>query len=58
MIKFLKNLVKDNKKTDIEKYLEGSVDIYDLENRIRLMDKGQAPFQIYERNYSRTYMQS
>lgn len=56
MFKIMKKYFTVTNESKIEKYLEESVDMVDLENRIRQLDRGQAPFQVYERNYYRNYM--
>lgn len=44
---FLRNaFTAKTEKNRIDEYLADSADLVDLENRIRLMDRGQAPWQI------------
>lgn len=43
---FKKMLVTKNEKDRINEYLSDSSDLTDLENRIRRIDRGQAPWQL------------
>ena len=53
---YIKRFFNHVKKSQAELYLEDAADMIDLENRIRLLDRGQAPFQVYERNYQNIYL--
>lgn len=55
-INYIKKFFNTTHKSKMEQYLEESVDMVDLENRIRQLDRGQAPFQIYERNYQNIFV--
>lgn len=45
MRKFIKSLF--DKRSDEERYLANAHDIYDLENRQQMLNRGEAPFQKY-----------
>lgn len=47
MLNLLKSLF-DNR-SDEERYLARAQDIYDLENRQKMLNRGEAPFQKYNR---------
>ncbi len=47
MLNFIKSLF-DNR-SDEERYLSRAHDIYDLENRQRMLNRGDAPFQKYNK---------
>lgn len=47
MLKLIKSLF-DNR-SDEERYLANAHDIYDLENRQRMLNRGDAPFQKYNK---------
>lgn len=54
MIKKLLNwLVKDDHKRMEEAYYANSTDLVDLERRMRLVSRGQAPWQIAARNLAK-----
>jgi uncharacterized protein YjiS (DUF1127 family) len=50
---FFKNLFKvKTEKNKIEEYLADSANLVDLENRLKDVDRGQAPWQLRARNYA------
>lgn len=50
---FFKNLFKvKTEKNKIEEYLADSANLVDLENRLRNVDRGQAPWQLRARNFA------
>jgi hypothetical protein len=46
MMKFLSFFKAKTERDYIEEYLAEAVDLVDLENRLRLIDRNQAPWQI------------
>lgn len=42
--------------SDVERYLSESSSLVELESRQRLIDRGQAPFQIYSRMVARGWI--
>jgi uncharacterized protein YjiS (DUF1127 family) len=44
-------------KNKIDEYLADSASIVDLENRIKAMDRGIAPWQVRARNFSQSWVQ-
>jgi len=46
MMKFLNFFKTKTERDHIEEYLAEAVDLVDLENRLRLIDRNQAPWQI------------
>lgn len=54
---FFKNLFKaKTEKNKIEEYLADSANLVDLENRLRNVDRGLAPWQIRARNFSQGWV--
>ena len=52
MFKMLGKLMKQKTEKDlISEYLAESIDIIDLENRLRRIERGQAPWQVQNRAY-------
>jgi len=52
MLKMFSKLLKGKTEKDlISEYLAESVDIVDLENRLRRIERGQAPWQTQSRSY-------
>lgn len=54
---FFKNMFKVKSEKDIiEEYLAESVNAFDLENRLKMIDKGIAPWQIQKNVYAQGLM--
>jgi len=51
MLKLLKLLKPSSLLSQDEKYLSKSTSLEDLEHRQKSLSRGEAPFQIYNRNY-------
>lgn len=53
---FFKNIFKVKTEKDrIEEYLSDAVNTVDLENRLRNVDRGLAPWQVKAKNFSQTW---
>lgn len=53
---FFRDLVKTKTEQDrIAEYLADSVDLVDLENRLRKIDRNEAPWQIQNRAFLRSW---
>jgi hypothetical protein len=53
MFKILANFFRvKTEKQKIDEYLAESISVEDVENRIRLIDRGQAPWQLHARAFS------
>jgi hypothetical protein len=58
MFKTLANFFKSKtEKQRIDEYLADSISVEDVENRIRLLERGQAPWQINARAISQGWAQ-
>ena len=50
MWKFIRTIFKNMGKSEEEKFLERSIDLVDLENRMKRISRGTAPFQVQTNN--------
>lgn len=57
MIRFLKDMLKvKTEKQRMEDYLSDSANLVDLENRLRNIERGNAPWQINAKMYCRGFV--
>ena len=58
MFKILANFFRvKTEKQKIDEYLAESISVEDVENRIRLLDRSQAPWQLHARAFSQGWAQ-
>lgn len=50
MWNYIKTIFKNMGKSEEEKFLERSIDLVDLENRMKRISRGTAPFQVQTNN--------